>query len=238
MSRKVFTSQKFSVFLAGKEFRVQALVSIYGAKYVFDNTDLPPEGRTCLGMEVQATYKGIPARCRFVRETNGAGTIFSLRFLSPSNLLLQQIEKDVAISGIPSPWMRGLPRLTTIAKHLPVPVLAVVQFGSATFYMNVKNFTLGGLQLEYGGGEVRDLSVGSRLVFDMVTNGGEKLHDISAIITHVAVELSESSGDDGKYQFGVKFLPMGALSDVRFRAMIQAHCEGLRDAIQGELSAD
>jgi|GEM_PF-5116517 len=229
MSRKVFTSQKLSLFLAGKEFRVQALVSSYGAKYVFDDADLPEEGRVCMGIDVQATYKGIPVRCRFVRETNAAGTIYSLRFLNPTSLLLRQIDKDVATTGIPSPWMRGLPRLVTTAKHLPVPVLAVVQFGPATFYMNVKNFTLGGLQLEYSGTDVRHLGVGSRLDFDLVTNGGEKLHDISGQITHVTVELVDGNGDNGRYQFGLKFLALNPLADLRYRAMIREHCEGLRD---------
>ncbi len=199
--------------------------------------ELWSQGRVCIGIEVQATYKGIPVLCRFVREKNAAGTIFSLRFLNPTNLLLRQIEKDVATTGIPSPWMRGLPRLATTAKHLPVPVLAVVQLGAATLYMNVKNFTLGGLQLEYSGNEVRELTVGSRLDFDLVTNGGEKLHDISGIITHVTAEYNNGHGDTGKFQFGMKFIPMGAVSEMRYRAMIRAHCEGLKDAFTGEASA-
>ena len=68
MSKKVFTSQKITLILSGKEFRLQVLVSPFGAKYVFDAEDLPPEAKLCLGTEVQATYKGIPARCRFVRK--------------------------------------------------------------------------------------------------------------------------------------------------------------------------
>jgi hypothetical protein len=237
MSKKVFTSQKLSLFLAGREFRVQALVSSYGAKYVFDESDLPEEGKACLGLEVQATYKGIPVRCRFVRETNAAGTIYSLRFLTPTSLLLRQIEKDVATTGIPSPWMRGLPRLVTTAKHLPVPVLAVVQTGSATLYMNVKNFTLGGLQLEYSGSDARHLVVGSRVDFDLVTNGGEKLHDITGQITHVTIELVEGSSENGRYQFGLKFLPLSPVVDMRYRAMIREHCEGLKDSLLVDVSA-
>jgi hypothetical protein len=230
MSRKVFTSQKLTVFLAGKEFRVQALVSIYGAKYVFDDTDIPEEAKRCLGVEVQAVYKGIPVRCRFVRETNGVGTIYSLRFLSPTKLLLQQIEKDVLVTGLPSPWMRSLPRLTTTAaKHLPVPALAIVQIGRSTIYMSIKNFTLGGLQLEYSGDDARDLKVGTRIEFDIVTNGGDKLVDLAGQITHVTVELNDSIGASGRYQFGMKFLPSNVHVETRYKAMIRAHCEGLKD---------
>lgn len=234
MPRKVFTSQKLSLFLVGREFRVQALVSSQGAKYVFDDADLPDEARASLGVDVQATYKGIPVRCRFVRETNVTGTIYSLRFLNPSGLLLRQIERDVSASGLPSPWMRGLPRLSTNSKHLPVPVLATVQAGSgpATFYMNVRNFTLGGFMLEYNGSEVAHFAVGTRLTLEVVTNGGDKLPEMEAAVTHVTAELYEG-GMGAKYQFGVKLLPLSAVAELRYRTLIKAHCEGLRDEMSG-----
>lgn len=228
MSKKVFTSQKISVFVAGEEVRVQALVSTYGAKYVFDDDDFPEAARALLGSEVQVSYKGIPARCRFVRETNPAGTIYSLRFLHPSSLLLRQIEKDVATSGLPSPWMRGLPRLDTAAKHLPIPVLAVALHGSGTFYMNVKNFTLGGLLLEYSGASVEGLAVGTRLEFDLVTNGGDKFPDIGGTVTHISAELQDSSGSAGKFQIGIKFASMTAVTELRYRGLIREHCQGLK----------
>jgi hypothetical protein len=228
MSRKVFTSQKLSLFLGGQEVKVQALVSTYGAKYVFDDSDLPPEARACLGLEVQCSYKGIPVRCRFVRETNPAGTIYSLRFLNPSSLLVRQIEKDVTTAGLPSPWMRGLPRLATSAKHLPVPVLAIVTIGSSTLYMNVRNFTVGGVLLEYGGNDLEGIAIGSRLEFDLVTNGGDKLPDISGVVTHVSSEPTDLLSDTGRYQFGIRFTGMSAATDMRYRGMIREHCEGLK----------
>lgn len=230
MSRKVFTSQKMSLFLAGQEVKVQALVSTYGAKYVFDDDDLPPEARACLGLEVQGSYKGIPVRCRFVRETNPAGTIYSLRFLSPSSLLVRQIEKDVLTAGLPSPWMRGLPRLTTSAKHLPVPVLAIVSIGSSTYYMNVRNFTVGGLLLEYSGNDLDGVVIGSRLEFDLVTNGGDKLPEITGVVTHVSSEPTDLLSESGRFQFGIRFASMSAATENRYRGMIREHCEGLKDA--------
>lgn len=231
MPRKVFTSQKLSLFLAGKEFRVQALVSSHGAKYVFDESDIPDEARACLGVDVQATYKGIPVRCRFVREVNGTGAIYSLRFLNPTGLLLRQVDRDVAASGLPSPWMRGLPRLNTNTKHLPVPVLAIVQMGVTTYYMNVKNFTLGGLMLEYSGDDVSHVTVGSRLLLDLVTNGGDKLPDISAQVTHLTEEKLDGGGGS-RYQFGLKLLPLSAVAEMRYRGLIRAHCEGLREELE------
>jgi hypothetical protein len=229
MSRKVFTSQKISLFLGGQEVKVQALISTYGAKYVFDDDDLPDEARASLGLEVQGSYKGIPVRCRFVRETNPAGTIYSLRFLNPSSLLVRQIEKDVSTAGLPSPWMRGLPRLATSAKHLPVPVLSIVSLGSTTFYMNVRNFTVGGLLLEYSGNDLDTLKIGTRLEFDLVTNGGDKLPDIQGVVTHISSEPTDLLADTGRYQFGLRFVGMSAATENRYRGMIREHCEGLKD---------
>lgn len=228
MSKKVFTSQKITLILAGKEFRLQVLVSPFGAKYVFDEGDLPQEAKECIGSEVQATYKGIPVRCRFIRETNMAGSIYDLRFLNPSSLLVRQIEKDVSVSGLPSPWMRGLPRLPTTSKNLPVPVLASINFGTRSAFLNVRNFTLGGLLLESAGSDFSDLKIGARLDLDLVTNGGQKLPDISTVVTHISEELNDSLPEQSRYQFGVKFVGMAALTEVKFRGMIREHCQALK----------
>jgi hypothetical protein len=229
VSRKVFTSQKISIFLFGEEMRVQTLVSTYGAKYVFDENDLPESARALLGSEIHVSYKGIPARSRFVRETNPAGTIYSLRFLNPSSLLTKQIEKDLDANGIPSPWKRGLPRLGTGAKHLPGPVLVVANFKSATFYMHVKNFTLGGLLLEYSGPDADDLGIGTRLEFDVVTNGGDKLSEITGAIAHITSEMHERGSGVGKYQFGIRFTDMTSNTENRYRTLIREHCQKLRE---------
>ncbi len=234
MSRKVFTSQKLTIFLSGKEFRVQALVSTFGAKYVFDDGDLPEEARTCFGLEIPASYKGIPMRCRFVRETNRAGSIYGLRFINPSNLLLRQIEKDIAVSGLPSPWMRGLPRLSTTAKHLPVPVLATVNYNNGAFYLNVRNFTLGGLLLDYVGSDFADLKIGAVMELDLVTNGGEKLSEIAVKVTHISAEVNETTGDANRFQFGVKFVSMSVGSEAKYRTMIREHCQGLKSELAPE----
>ncbi|HEY8278487.1 MAG TPA: PilZ domain-containing protein [Bdellovibrionota bacterium] len=231
MSKKVFTSQKITIFLAGQEHRVQTLVSDQGAKYVFDDDDLPPEAKASLGVEVQVSYKGIPVRCRFVRETNAVGAIYSLRFVNPNSLLLKQIHKDVEASGIPSPWMRGLPRLLTSVKHLPVPLLATVNYRSGTYYMHVRNFTLGGLLMEYSGSDLASPPIGARMELDLVTNGGDKLPEIIGVVTHICAELNSAQGDASRYQFGVRFVGMSNATEARYRGLIRTHCEGLRQSL-------
>jgi hypothetical protein len=230
LRKKVFTSQQISVFFGGKEFRIQALVSVYGVKYAFDDIELPEAARTYIGYEVQMSYKGVPGRCRIIRESNNAGTIYNLRFVNPSRTLTNMIERDIRESGLPSPWMRNLPRLTTDMKDLPAPALAVLNFRGEIHYLNVKNFTLGGLLLEFVGGMLHGVVSGTRFEFDLVTNAGEKLADVAGIVSHVSVEVNEQDGSLSHSYFGLKFLPMDVFNETKYRELIREHCLLLREA--------
>lgn len=229
--RKVFVSQKISLLLDGQETRVQALVSAYGAKYVFEESELPAGIRDSIGFEVEILYKKVPARCRLVKETNGAGTVYSLRFINPSSLLLKQIERDIRDNGLPSPWLRSLPRLSTELKHLPVPALAVLDLDGQTLFLNVKNFTLGGLLLEYVGDKLRGMELGTQLVFDLVTNAGDKIGDLAALVSHMSLEQSAHDPAQNRSQIGVRLLPMSHVSAAKYKELIMNHCVALKDGI-------
>lgn len=231
--RKVFVSEKIAFFISGKEFQVQALVSSHGAKYVFEETEIPQDLVKILGHEVEVRYQGIPVRCRVVRETNQAGTIFSFKFLQPSGLLLQQISKDVKERGLPSPWLRALPRLSPqTAKHLPSPALAMIALRGETHFLTVKNFTLGGLLLEFEGSGLEFLKMGAVVDFDLVTNGGEKLTELRAMVCHV----TEEKGDAQALTFfGVRFLEMSPLSEIKYKSLVREHCLGLRYQMDGRI---
>lgn len=226
--KKVFTSQKITVIAGGNEFRVQALISSYGAKYVFEEDEIPAELLGRLGEEIQIQYKNIPVKTRVVKEITGFGTIYNLRFINPSNTLLKQIDRDLKESGLPSPWMRGLPRLTTETKHLPVPSLLVLYHKGQTYFLNINNFTLGGLQAEFVGPDLRDVKFGTKFELDLVTNSGDKIPDLNGLVTHVTVEINFDGNGSDKYVFGVKVLGMPLGSENKFRGLIREHCIGLK----------
>ena len=137
-------------------------------------------------------------------------------------------------SGIPSPWIRGLPRLSTEVKKLPMPVVAAVSYADGAHYMNIKNFTLGGLLLEHNGNEVSDLSVASRIELELVTNGGEKLGQMVGSVTHISAEINDVNPSASRYQIGLKFVSMPAAIELRYRGLIREHCQ----ALKSELGAD
>lgn len=234
MAKKVFTSQKITLVIGGKEIRVQALVSPYGAKYVMEDVEVPDSIRPHLGGEIQVIYKNVPTKAVLVRETTAGGLVYNARFVNPSGVLVKLIERDVAESGLPSPWIRSLPRLSADVKHLPVPALAVVHSGGDTYFLNVKNFTLGGLLLEFLGGGLSQVRLGHKFEFDLVTNFGDKIPDLAGVVTHVTVEMAAAQEEQRRSFFGVKFLPMPLLSESKYRTLIREHVQGLKEGSQGK----
>lgn len=224
LRRKVFTSQKISLFFSGKEYRLQALVSVQGVKYAFDDLELPEEARNMIGLEIPMSYKGVPARCRIVKEDNPHGVLYNLRFVNPTQVLLRQIERDIRDSGLPSPWLRHLPRLDTEAKEFPSPALAITYFRGETYFLHIKNFTLGGLLLEFAGGSLANVNTGTRLDFDMITNAGDKFAEVAGVVTRVSAEVNERDGSLSKTLYGLKLLPMGMHNEARYRELIREHC--------------
>lgn len=238
LRRKVFTSQKISLFFSGKEYRLQALVSVIGVKYAFNEVELPIEARNAIGSEIQMTYKGMPARCRIVREESPVGVMYNLRFSNPNHLLIRQIERDIRDAGLPSPWLRHLPRLNTDVKELPSPALAVLYYRGDTHFLNVKNFTLGGLLLELVGANLPDVNTGTRFDFDLVTNQGDKFADLAGVVTRVSMEINEKDGSLSRTFFGLKFLPMELLNEAKYRDLIREHCLLLRAAEEKKAALD
>jgi hypothetical protein len=75
--KNVFVSQKITLMAGGQEIRVQALISPYGAKYVFEEGELPAFIQE--HVDIELVYKNIPAKCRVVIETVSSGTVYSFR---------------------------------------------------------------------------------------------------------------------------------------------------------------
>ncbi|MCO5141480.1 MAG: hypothetical protein M9962_00140 [Oligoflexia bacterium] len=229
--KKVFVSQKIAIRFGAHEVKVQALVSPFGAKYVFEDSDIPQELRLNLGKEVQVFYKNVPTKARLVREVNSIGVLYNIRFLNPSGLFLRQIERDIRENGIPSPWIRSLPRLVSDTKNAPSPAICVLFYRGETHILSIKNFTLGGLLLEFAGEGLSEIRIGEKIEFDIVTNYGEKISDVVAKISHFTLERGVSEDIMEKMQIGVQFLSMSMLSESKYKTTIREHCRELKLAL-------
>lgn len=221
--RKVFVSEKISFDLKGRSIPVQALVSSQGAKSVFEESEIAPELREALGSHLEVTYKGYRTRCRVLREENSSGAVYSFRFEDPSLPLLKQIEMDIQEHGLPSPWRRTLPRLNPeLNRHLPAPALVIFEHELHTQYFTVKNFTLGGLLLEFLGARLAGIKVGEELSMDIVTNGGDKIYGVKAIVRHISEEQLENTKVT---LYGVMFSEGHTGT---YRNLVRDHCLGLK----------
>lgn len=228
LNKRIFTSQKILVSSSGKNVSVQALVSQFGAKYVFDESEIPMEFLKGKGPELTVMYHEIPVKGVLVKEMNTSGVYFHIRFINPSNLFRHQINIDLKESGLPSPWGRSFARLESEYKNLPAPTIAMVTENSDTKYISIKNFTLGGLLLEHSLSDQIDLKIGTRISFDIVTNHGERLEKIVAEVCNIT---SESRGEGGdKCFWGVKFISMHPLSAMKYKNLIKEYCIGFRDS--------
>lgn len=226
LRQKLFTSQKVTILAGGKEYKTQCLVSKYGAKYVFDEDELPDSLKRDGERIVDLVYKGLLVKGVLVKEVGQSGAVYNLRFMNPGLALMQQIQADILDSGLPSPWKRSLPRLDAQVRDLPVPSIAVLFHRGQSIFLTVKNFTVGGLLVDYAGDELKNCHVGTSLEFDLVTNQGDKIGDLKAVIARVTEEPGE--GSSLRMQLGLKFLPMGILSDAKYRNLIRDHVVGLQ----------
>ena len=228
MAKKIFTSQKIVFKIDGRDFSAQGLISSFGAKHLFEDDDIPPELFRHMGEELTFFYREIQGRGRLMRETTTSGSMFNLRFIQPSPRLLRAIDNDILETGLRSPWVRMLPRLSTDARDLPGPALIVIDRAGKNHFLYVNNFTLGGMLVEFIGNDLRGIQIGSKLDFDIVTNSGEKLMNVSAIVAHITSERTGVEQQEaGHYFFGLKFLPMTIFNETKYRALIREHCAGL-----------
>ncbi len=227
VARKVFTSQKLKILVDGKEFQIQALVSALGAKFVFEEQDIPTELSSNLGKDLNIVYRDNHVKGRLVREKTVTGLMYNLKFNAPSKSFMSMVEADILDSGLPSPWRRALPRLSTAVKNLPAPSLVVLYHNGSTLFLTVRNFTLGGMLCEYLGKDLSTLNVGVKLNFDIVTNSGDKISELSGIVCHISEESLDESGGSVLCHYGIRLLSMNLLSETKYKFLIREYCMGV-----------
>ena len=112
---------------------------------------------------------------------------------------------------------------------MPGPALALITHKNRSHRLDIKNFTLGGLMVETSDEEITDLPLGTVLEVELITNHGERISGMPAMIRHISLELV--TAQITKVSWGLKFMPMKLETDGRYRDLIAAHCRVLRDMV-------
>jgi hypothetical protein len=102
----------------------------------------------------------------------------------------------------------------------------MVRFVGQEHFVNVMNFTLGGLRIETMGDTLAELRVGAHLSFDLITTNGEVFANLSAEVRNIAVH--ERENPDGTKSstrsFGLRFKEMDPVNDRKYRNLIREYC--------------
>lgn len=223
--RRIFTIQKLKIKIPEHEFEVDALVSEHGAKRVFHNSNLPASLAPFLSKEIEVFYRDRPVTGQFIKEITFDGVFYNIKFVNINPLLRDLLRYDVKNHGIGSPWQRKFARIPTQDNaEIPMPFMTVLEHMGQSHFLQVKNFTLGGLLLESTGGELTSLTIGTKIIFDILANNGEKISDVTGMVMHISHDLKSTDGVVPNYQMGIKITHMNINSDNQYRDLIREYC--------------
>jgi hypothetical protein len=154
---------------------------------------------------------------------------YNIRFTSITKEQQDEIRKEIAEKGEAAPWARKLPRIATEAAHMnmPGPILCTVKYGGNSYIMNVRDYTLGGVKLEYLGVERLLIPFGDKIVFELLTSDHETIMLITGEIRHIAEESIATIGTNVLY--GVKIISMPSSEEKKYKDMILKYCMQLKD---------
>lgn len=213
----------------GKEtLSVRGLVSETGVTKIFIPSGLPDFWKDQLGQLITVKLDGIKIQAIFVQQFIEHGTFFELRFRNVDEPQKNYIRQRIAVEGISPGWQRKFPRIPVNAKNdpdLPVPSLCMVRFVGQEIFVNVMNFTLGGIRIETLGDNLAEVRVGSLLHFDLVASNGAVMANLNGEVRNMAVHEIEKDGRKTLTRsFGLRFVDMDPANERKYRELIKEYC--------------
>jgi hypothetical protein len=214
------------VHLPGRIVQTEALVFEMGAKRVFSDSDHPDNINDMIGKTVHVELRDYLIQGIFTKEITQEGVFYNIRFLNPPETVRAFIREGIRKKGVPTPWARKLPRIPIDRQEnkMPAPLIAVVNYNGQSFFLNILNFTVGGLLLESSALDMQTISVGTVIDFDLLINHGEQISGLSAQVMHIAEDFSEPDHEAVRL-YGVKFFPMSLLNQTKYNKVIKDYCE-------------
>ncbi len=217
---------------------LRGLVSQSGVTKIYLDGDLPPYWKGVIGEEILVHLDKVQIEGVLLPQYVEAGVFYEIKFRSLDEPIRLYLEQRLQAQGISPGWQRKYPRIPVKGiqdPDLPVPNLCVVRFIGQEIFVNVMNFTLGGIRIETLGDNLGELKAGSILHFDLIISTGGMLSSLSAEIRNIAVHDSNTRhGKTLTRSFGLKFLEMGAVNEQKYRALIRNYCEILQKRLLGE----
>lgn len=220
-----FYQSGFEIESGGESLSLKGLVSERGITKIFCS-NLPAFWEALIGRTVKVKIDRMEIEGVLLRQFVEHGSFFEVKFNGLQEPHRNYIRQRIASEGISPGWQRQFPRIPVVESqdpNLPVPSLCMVHFLGKEVFVNVVNFTLGGLRVETMGDELKELRVGSVIQFDLGTSTGGVLPNLTGEIRNVA-EL-ERAGEGGLTRaFGLRIINWDPVNERKYKELIRDYC--------------
>lgn len=227
-----FYQASFEIETGGQTLALRGLVSEHGITKIFQ-AQMPPFWEAQVGRTLTLSLDRMLISAVLVRQFVEHGSFYELRFRGLDEAHRNYIRQRVAAEGISPGWQRQFPRIPVngaIDPNLPVPSLCMVHFLGKEVFVNVINFTLGGLRVETVGDELKELRVGSVIQFDLGTSTGGVMPNMTGEIRNVA-EQEQSEGRKTR-AFGLRIVNWDPVNERKYKELIKDYCLAMQKTFE------
>lgn len=228
-----FFSSSFEIEFKSQKITLKGLISDQGITKIFFPAEALEEWRHNVGQEVTVRMESLKVTGILTQQFVEHGTFYEIRFRSIDENQKHFIRQRVGSEGVSPGWQRQFPRINVDGgvrdPDLPVPNLCMVRFAGKEYFVNVLNFTLGGLRIETIGDSLKEIRVGAVIHFDLVTNTGVILANLSGEVRNMSTHEHEGKGVTRS--FGIRFVNMDPVNERKYRELIKDYCLELQKRI-------
>ncbi len=225
-----FFPADFILHFQGKEIPLRGLLSELGITRVTAVESNPPDWKDSFGKEYDIQLGSLTVKGLLVQHFDTGGACVLVRFPNLTEEDRNKIRRLVEAKGVFPGWQRKLPRISVedTDSELPLPSLCTVRFAGQEVFVEVMNFTLGGLGIKSMGSQLAPARVGMQLQFDLITNRGEIIANSTAEIMNVSVH--DLPGVEGKgassaiRYLGLKIREMSLDGKTAYKNLIRDYC--------------
>jgi hypothetical protein len=233
-----FFQTSFEVEFRGEKLSLRGLVSPSGITKIFLSQGLPASWKEALGATVTVRLDPVNITGVLLQQFVEHGTFYEIKFRDLADSVLEYLERRMTSEGMNPGWQRKYPRIPVKGyedPELPVPNLCMVRFVGQEIFVNVMNFTLGGIRIETLGDSLGEIRVGSTLHFDLITSTGEILANLSAEVRNIAVhDHHTAAGTTLTRSFGLRFTDMDPGNEKKYRNIIREYCVILQKRLEAK----
>ncbi|MGZ3706983.1 MAG: PilZ domain-containing protein [Bdellovibrionota bacterium] len=233
-----FFQTAFDIECDGATLNLRGLVSPAGITKIYLTSGLPDFWKLRIGNDVNVRLGTAEIPGVLLQQYVEHGTFYEIKFRELSLPVLGYLEQRMKAEGVSPGWQRKYPRIPVKGfedPELPVPNLCMVRFVGQEIFVNVMNFTLGGLRIETLGDSLGELRVGAVLHFDLITSTGDILANLSGEVRNIAVHDHRTpEGSSLTRSFGMRFVDMDPVNERKYRTLIRDYCMILQKRLTSE----